>query len=80
MGLDHRASDSILYPYIPSPYRDFTTSDKELLVRYNQIFYNATPEWVTDDRKLIPPVEPKEKEEIPDGVYTFSDSSDEICR
>ena len=45
MGFKHRDKDSILYPYIPSPYRDFTDYDKKLLVEYNKTFYNALPEY-----------------------------------
>ena len=79
MGLEHRANNSILYPYIPSPYKDFTDYDKELLVKYNQIFYNTTPEWVTNDKELKPVAKPKE--EIPEDAYTFSHSnSDDLCR
>ena len=77
MGFAHQSKDSILYPYMPSPYKDFTEKDKELLVKYNQTFYNATPDWVTNQDKS----NNQPKQEEPQVVYTTSqDNSDEVCR
>ena len=67
MGFAHRSSNSILYPYVPSPYKDFTDYDKELLINYNKKFYNAVPEYVKDQAQT-------------QNSYNYTTNSDEMCR
>ena len=74
MGFEHRSKDSILYPYIPSPYKDFTELDKNLLIKYNQEFYGATPDYVKNQEE-----KPEQEEKQQNFIYT-TNFSDDLCQ
>ena len=79
MGFAHQSKNSILYPYVPSPYKDFTDRDKALLVKYNQTFYNATPAWVNNEEENQSNNHPKQTS-LEEAHAFLRDNFNDMCK